>query len=79
MSCELDESKTPKSIDLDGFAGEENEKSKTYPGIYEIVGDKLRICYAETSSKRPTKFEPDGHNNMFECERLSEEPLKLSE
>ena len=74
-SCKLEESKTPKSIDLHGFAGKQNEKTKTYPGIYEIDGDKLRICYAETSSTRPTKFESDGHNNLFECERISEKPL----
>lgn len=78
-SCKLDESKTPRTIDIDGFAGKQNEKTKTYPGIYEIDGDKLRICYAETSSTRPSKFESDGHNNLFECERISEKPLPLPE
>lgn len=76
-SITLDESTTPKSIDIVGFAGKENEKSKTYLGIYEIDGDRLRICYAETSPKRPTKFESNGHDNLFECERISKEPLPV--
>ena len=76
-SITLDESTTPKSIDIVGFAGKENEKSKTYLGIYEINGDRLRICYAETSPKRPTKFESTGHDNLFECERISKEPFPV--
>lgn len=78
-SCTLDESTTPKSIDIVGLAGKENEKTKTYPGIYEIDGDRLRICYAETSPKRPTQFESNGHDNLFECERISKEPLPVPE
>lgn len=76
-SITLDESTTPKSIDIMGFAGKENEKTKTYPGIYEIDGDRLRICYSETSPKRPTKFESNGHDNLFECERISKEPISV--
>lgn len=76
-SCTLDASTTPKSIDIAGFAGKENEKTKTYPGIYEIDGDRLRICYSETSPKRPTRFESNGHDNLFECERLSKDPLPM--
>ncbi len=78
-SYTLDESTTPKSIDIVGFTGKENEKSKTYLGIYEIDGDHLRICYAETSPQRPTKFESNGNDNLFVCERISNEPLPLSE
>ena len=78
-SITLDETMAPKSIDIVGFTGKENEKSKTYPGIYEIEGDRLRICYAESGSKRPTKFESNGNDNLLECERLSSEPLPLPE
>jgi uncharacterized protein (TIGR03067 family) len=76
-SITLAPSTTPKSIEIIGFAGKGNEKSKTYPGIYEIDADRLRICYAETSPKRPTKFESNGHNNLFECERISKEPIPV--
>ena len=78
-SCTLDESTTPKSIDVVGFAGKDGDKTKTYLGIYELDGDKLRICYAETSPQRPTKFESDGHNNLFECVRLSAEAEAIPE
>lgn len=78
-SYKLDESTTPKSIDIVGFTGKENEKTKTYPGIYEIAGDRLRICYAETSPQRPAKFESNGNDNLFECERMSKEPLPVPE
>lgn len=78
-SCTLDESTTPKSIDIVGFTGKENDKTKTYPGIYEIEGDRLRICYSETSPQRPTKFESNGHDNLFECERISKVPLPVLE
>ena len=78
-SCTLDESTTPKTIDIVGFAGKENEKTKTYRGIYEIDDNHLRICYAESGPNRPTKFESDGDNNLFECQRVADEPLPKPE
>ena len=78
-SCTLDESTTPKSIDIVGFAGKDSDRMKTYPGIYELDGDKLRICYAETSPQRPTRFESDGHNNLFECVRIFDEAEPVPE
>lgn len=78
-SCTLDESTTPKSIDIVGFSGKESDKSKTYVGIYELEGHRLRICYAEGGATRPTKFESNGNDNLFECERLSTEPLVVAE
>ena len=76
-SFTLDESTKPKSIDLVGFAGKENEKTKTYVGIYEVEGDRLSICYAESGSKRPAEFVSNGNDNLLTCERLSKEPLPL--
>lgn len=78
-SCTLDKSTSPKSIDIVGFTGQENEKTKTYAGIYEVDGNRLRICYAEGGPKRPTKFESNGDDNLFECERISKEPLPIPE
>ncbi len=74
-SYQLDPSTTPWSIDIEGFAGKDSAKTRTYRGIYEIDGDLLRICYAESGSKRPTKFESDGNNNLFQCKRISHEPV----
>jgi uncharacterized protein (TIGR03067 family) len=78
-SCMLDESTKPKSIDIVAFAGKANEKTKTYVGIYEIEGDRLRICYAESGQKRSTKFESSGNDNLLECRRISKEPLPVPE
>lgn len=63
-----------KQIDLQGVGGKEGEKLKLYPGIYELSGAKLRICWNEGGAVRPTKLESNGEMNLFECERLSSEP-----
>ena len=76
-SCMLNPSTSPKSIDIDGFAGKNNEKWKTYMGIYKIDGDKLVICYCEQGKTRPTKFESDGANNLFEAQRISKDPQPI--
>jgi len=75
----LDEKTSPKSIDIVGFAGKESEKTQTYFGIYELVGGKLRICWNEGGKARPTKLESNGEMNLFECERLSDQPEKPAE
>jgi uncharacterized protein (TIGR03067 family) len=31
-------------------------QGKTYPAIYELHEDTLRICYDLSGAKRPTKF-----------------------
>jgi uncharacterized protein (TIGR03067 family) len=74
-SYQLDESTTPKSIDIVGFTGKDGEKTKTYLGIYKLDGDMLTICYCEQGRTRPTKFESDGAMNLFACKHLSKEPL----
>jgi len=76
-SWKIDDSTTPHSIDITGFAGKKNEKTKTYPGIVKLDGKKLTICYCEQGKRRPTKFESDGANNLFEAELLSRKPEPL--
>jgi uncharacterized protein (TIGR03067 family) len=49
-SYKLDPSTKPKSIDLTGFP----ESGKTFPGIYEMDGDTLKICFDE--NERPKEF-----------------------
>lgn len=50
----LDTSKKPKTIDTEQIVGE--HKGKTIQGIYEIDGDKLRVCMATPGKERPTEF-----------------------
>jgi len=50
----LDESKSPKQIDLMPSIGP--YKGKTLPGIYELKGDTLHTCFPEPGQPRPAKF-----------------------
>jgi uncharacterized protein (TIGR03067 family) len=45
----LDESKTPKTIDLD-------VNGRILRGIYQLEGDTLKLCYNLSSEERPTEF-----------------------
>ena len=78
-SCTLDEKASPKAIDLVGVRTDKGEALHTYHGIYELDGKKLRICWNEGGDARPTKFESDKDNNLFVCERVSDQPEKPKE
>ena len=47
-----------KTMDIIGTEGP--NKGKTYPAIYELQGDTLRICYNLDGEKRPTEFKATG-------------------
>src|SRR5262245_16026128 len=49
----VDSSRTPKEIDL---TPEGESKGKAGPGIYELEGDLLRVCFAgQPDQERPTR------------------------
>ena len=75
--CTVDTTTKPWSIDIEGLAGKNNEKTKTYLGIYKLDNNKLTICYCEQGKTRPTTFQSNGAMNLIEAERISEEPLGL--
>ena len=50
----LDSATKPKGMTITGTAGPNN--GKTFPAIYELKGDTLRICYDLAGAKRPTEF-----------------------
>jgi uncharacterized protein (TIGR03067 family) len=56
----LDPSTSPKSIDS-------TEHGRTKKGIYDLQGDTLRICFAEQTYDRPTKFDsqPDSSSDVI--------------
>lgn len=50
----LDATTQPKSITVTGTNGP--NLGKTFPAIYELKGDTLRICYDLSGVKRPSTF-----------------------
>ena len=50
----LETSTKPKGMTVTGTDGP--NQGKTFPCIYELKGDTLRICYDLSGAKRPTEF-----------------------
>jgi len=50
----LDPTSRPRGMTVTGTDGP--NKGKTFPCIYELQGDTLRICYDLSGTKRPTDF-----------------------
>jgi uncharacterized protein (TIGR03067 family) len=50
----VDSTTKPKSMTITGTDGPNH--GKTFPAIYELNGDTLRICYDLSGAKRPTEF-----------------------
>jgi uncharacterized protein (TIGR03067 family) len=50
----LDVTSQPRGMVITGTEGPNN--GKTFPAIYELKGDTLRICYDLSGAKRPTGF-----------------------
>jgi uncharacterized protein (TIGR03067 family) len=54
LTCKLDDAKKPKHINL---TYTDRDVTETATGIYELDGDKLKLCVAEPEVKeRPTEF-----------------------
>jgi uncharacterized protein (TIGR03067 family) len=49
--------KSGKNIDLSFEGPSGDEKETKAPGIYELKGDQLKICYDPAGKKRPEKFD----------------------
>jgi|SRR5579862_473030 len=58
-----DESKKPRTMDVTGTDGP--NKGKTFPCIYELDGDTLRICYDLSGKKRPTEFKTEKGTKLY--------------
>ena len=50
----LDSAAKPMGMTVTGTAGP--NQGKTFPAIYELKGDTLRICYDLSGANRPTEF-----------------------
>jgi uncharacterized protein (TIGR03067 family) len=62
-TIKLDASKTPKAMDITGTEGP--NKGKTFPAIYELSGDTLKVCYNLGGSDRPTEFKTKEGTQFF--------------
>jgi uncharacterized protein (TIGR03067 family) len=58
-----DASAKPKEMDIKGVDGP--NKGRTILAIYELSGDKLRICYDLTGKSRPTEFKTEPKSRLF--------------
>jgi uncharacterized protein (TIGR03067 family) len=59
----LDSTRTPKAIntwDSDG-----PHEDETVPGIYQLDGDTLKLCFAMPGEKRPTEFTTKSGTGSF--------------
>ena len=59
----LDSSTLPKSITVTGTEGP--NQGRTFPAIYELKGDTLRICYDLSGAKRPTEFKSVAGTKLY--------------
>src|SRR5262245_62611975 len=69
-TIKLNAGKTPRQIDAIAADGE--FKGKAMPGIYEVKGDTMRVCFAQPGKDRPTEFrskEGSGHM-LFSYKRI---------
>jgi uncharacterized protein (TIGR03067 family) len=59
----IDSTSKPKAITVVGTEGPNN--GKTFPAIYELKGDTLRICYDLSGAKRPTEFKSVAGTKLY--------------
>lgn len=62
-TIKLEPTAKPKAIDTTGTDGP--NKGKTFPAIYELTGDTLRICYDLAGKNRPTEFKTVMDTKLF--------------
>ena len=59
----IDASTKPKSMKIVGVKGP--NKGKTFPAIYELAGDTLRVCYDLSGKKRPIEFKTKADTKLY--------------
>jgi uncharacterized protein (TIGR03067 family) len=62
-TLKLDSSKSPRTMDIVGTQGP--NKGMTFPAIYELKDETLRICYDLSGKERPTEFKTAKDTQLF--------------
>ena len=62
-TVKLDPAAKPKAMDVTGTEGP--NKGKTFPAIYQLDGDALKICYDLSGKARPTEFKTAEGTRLF--------------
>jgi uncharacterized protein (TIGR03067 family) len=62
-TCVLDSAARPKRLTISGTEGP--NKEKTYPCIYELSGDTLRVCYDLSGKAAPTEFKTAAGTQLY--------------
>lgn len=73
-TLKVDPKAKPKTMDIIGTEGP--NKGKTFPAIYELEADTLRICYALEGTKRPTEFKVTGEKVLLVTYKKAKEEKK---
>jgi uncharacterized protein (TIGR03067 family) len=70
----LDVASKPKGMTVNGTEGP--NKGKSFPAVYELDGDTVRICYDLSGAKRPTDFRSTAGTKLYVVtyERTHEKP-----
>jgi uncharacterized protein (TIGR03067 family) len=69
----VDPAKDPRTMDIVGGKGGPNE-GKTLLAIYQLTGDKLRICYDLSGKARPKEFKTAPGTELFLVEYQRQKP-----
>ncbi len=59
----IDATTKPKSMKITGVKGP--NAGKTFPAIYELTADTLRICYDLSGKKLPTEFKTKADTKLY--------------
>lgn len=62
-TVKIDPKATPATMDITGVEGP--NKGKTFPAIYELKDETLRICYDLSGKQRPTEFKTVADTQQF--------------
>ena len=59
----VDSTTEPEGMTITGTEGP--NKGRTFPAIFELNGDTLRICYDLSGAKRPTEFKSVAGTKLY--------------